>query len=509
LERFESLLAKLTHSDFAIAFSSGTAAVHAALACLKLEPEDEVIMPTLTFCSVANMTRLVGARIVLVDCDPNTLTLSPEAARAAITDNTKAIFTNNFGGHPSDLQVFRDICNEHNLDLLEDASHGLGGKYRGHYVGNQADLTCFSFHPSKAITTCEGGAVTTNNRTIADWLRQFRHHGIQKDPRFFRTDEDWPAYYQELQFHGMNYRLSELHAALGRSQLTRLDRHIERRRSIAQMYFQKLSNIEELVLPHKAEWADSAFHLFTVQFTDALEEHRDDIFNDLKEAGIDPQVHYIPLHRMPLFAREWNDPDRFPNAEQYFKRSLSLPLYPDLSFKELERITECLMKSIEKHLPKVGGGTRDDSSGDEAENADGATDTDEVNAEDGGGEDDSENKPSRQRGRGGARQSRGTRGRSRTSRSSKSDSKSDKADSPDEGEQAKAEDEEPKKTRRSSRSRTKSSDKDDDIEKKSRGRSSRKDDGDDSSRNKTPRGRGRSSRAKKQTDSEKESGKDA
>jgi len=351
LERFEGLLAKLTHSDYAIAMSSGTAAVHAALACLKLEPEDEVITSTLNFCAVANMVTLIGARPVLVDCDPKTLTISIDAVREAITENTKVIFSNNFAGHPSDLVALRELCEEHGLLLLEDASHGLGGKYRGHYIGNQADLTCFSFHPSKAITTCEGGAVTTNNRVIADRLRLFRHHGIQKDPRFFQTQEKVGDYYQELQFQGMNYRLSDLHAALGRSQLTRLDRHIERRRSIAQVYYQKLDGFDNLVLPYVADWADSAFHIFPIQLAGSLEDKRDELFAAMREAGIDVQVHYIPVHRMPLYARDYPDPKAFPNAEGYFSRCLTLPLFPDLSYKDLERVTEALTEAAERLVP--------------------------------------------------------------------------------------------------------------------------------------------------------------
>lgn len=346
LDRFESLLAKLTHSEHAIAFNTGTAAIHGALACLKLEPEDEVIIPTMTFCSIANMVELVGARFVLVDCDPKTMTMSVDAVRAAVTEHTKAIFTNNFAGHASNLLELRDICDDHNLILLEDASHGLGGKYRGHYVGNHADLTCFSFHPSKAITTCEGGAVTTNNRQVAEWLRQFRQHGIQKDSRH-KEGNDLPGYYQELQFAGMNYRMSEVHAALGRSQLTRLDRHIERRRSIAQVYFQKLGEHPDIQLPQNEEWADNAYHLFPVQFVNRLENSRDQIYNDLKDAGIDVQVHYVPIHRMPLYASDYHASD-FPNAETYFSRCLSLPLYCDLSYKDIERILEALNQSIKQ-----------------------------------------------------------------------------------------------------------------------------------------------------------------
>lgn len=353
LERFESLLAKLTHSEHAVAMSSGTAAIHAALACLKLEPEDEIITCTLNGCGIVNMVRLCGAQPVLTDCDPNTLTLSVEATRQAITENTKAIFTNNFGGHPSDLQGLRELCDQHNLLLLEDASQGLGGKYRGHYVGNQADLTCFSFHPSRAITTCEGGAITTNNRAIADWLRQFRNHGIQRDRRFFQSEDSYPNYYQEVQILGMNYRLSELHAALGRSQLTRLDRHIERRRSIAQVYFQKLGAVEELSLPYVADWADNAYSLFPIQFLDDLSGKRDDAYKHLSSLGIGVAVHYVPVHRMPLYASLAGSPARFTNAETYFKRCLSLPLFPDLSYKDVEQITEQLIKFITQELQKV------------------------------------------------------------------------------------------------------------------------------------------------------------
>lgn len=355
LERFESLLAKLTHSEHAIGLNSGTAAIHAALACLKLEAEDEVITSTLNFCAVANMVRLVGAKPVLVDCDAETLTIDVEATRAAVTEHTKAIVANNFGGHPANLTALREICDEHGLMLIEDASHGLGGKYRGHYVGNQADITCFSFHPSKAITTCEGGAVTTNNRAVADWIRLFRHHGIQKDSRYFKSGEDMPSFHQELQFMGMNYRLSEVHAALGRSQLTRLDRHIERRRSIAQVYYQKLGNIQELQLPFVANWADSAFHIFPIRLKGGLEQKRNEIFEELRAKKIEVQYHYIPVHRMPLYAGLLGTPEDFPNAEAYYECAFTLPLFPDLSYKDIERITELLIKLVNKFKPHVEG----------------------------------------------------------------------------------------------------------------------------------------------------------
>lgn len=346
LDRFESLLAKLTHSDHAIAVNSGAAAFHTAVAALKLEPEDEVIVSTLHDGRVASMIKLTGAQPVFVDVDPETHTMSLDAAKAAVTEHTKAIFTNNFGGHASDLEGLRAIAEEHHLVLLDDASHGLGGKYRGHYVGNQADVTCFTFDPDMAITTCLGGAITTNNRPMADWFRQFRVGGIQSESRHFQTGGDHPGFYHEIQILGMHYELSEVHAALGRSQLTRLDRHIERRRSIAQVYQQKLENIEGLVLPESADWADHAYHFYAIRLEGPLADKRDELYKQLTSASIGATVHAIPLHRMPLFAGDAGPVSAYPNAERYYQTALSLPLFPDLSYKDLERITDLIQKTL-------------------------------------------------------------------------------------------------------------------------------------------------------------------
>jgi len=339
LERFESLLAKLTHCYHAIAFSSGTAAIHASLQCLDLKAGDEVITSTLNFCAVANMVRLCGAVPVLVDCDPDSLTLSVEGARAAMTPRTRAIFANNFAGHASDLAALREICDENNLVLLDDACHGLGGRYRGHYIGNQADLTCFSFHPSKVVTTGEGGAVTTQQAEWAQRLKILRHHGIRQG------FQDRPAYYQETQMLGSNYRMSELHAALGRSQLARLERHVERRRTIAEFYNRNLAGVDFLHLPPSQDWVEHAYHLYPIRLTGALEGRRDELFAELHGAQIGVQVHYIPLHRMPFHA---HNPEAFPHAERYFQNCLSLPIYPDLSIKDLERVVETVKLCAER-----------------------------------------------------------------------------------------------------------------------------------------------------------------
>ncbi|PIE01074.1 MAG: hypothetical protein CSA81_13150 [Acidobacteria bacterium] len=348
LERFESLLAKLTHCHYALAVNSGTAAIHTALAAIGIEEGDEVITSTLNFCAVANMTRMMGGVPVLVDCDPETLTLSVEEAGKVITPRTKAIFANNFAGQPSDMFALRELCDEHSIFLLEDACHGLGGRYRGHYTGNQADMTCFSFQPSKAITSGEGGAVTTNDVDRFAFMKLFRHHGIQKDPDYFQSEDVHAGYHQEVQFQGMNYKMSELQAALGRNQLTRLDRHLERRRAIAQVYQTNLAEVEGVILPQSAEWADHAFHLYPIQLTGPFFGKRDAIFDDFYSNGIAVQVHYVPIHLMPLY-REENEEKNFPNAETYYKNCISLPIYPDLGIKEIDRIVDVLKKSLESH----------------------------------------------------------------------------------------------------------------------------------------------------------------
>lgn len=349
LDRFESLFAKLTHSRYAFALSSTTAAFHAALGCLNLQAGDEVISSTLNSPIVANAVVSVGARLVLVDCDADHQTIDVESVRKAVTDKTKVVISNNFAGHSSDMNALREICDEHKLVLIDDARHGLGGKHRGHYIGNQADLTCFSFAPDMAITCGEGGAVTTDNSTFAAWIRLFRENGIERDGNRFDRDPA-PPYWYEVHFPGQSCRLSEINAALGRSQLTRLDRHIERRRTIADFYYQKLREQPELILPHRAEWIDHAFHTFPVRLTDELQSKRDEIFEKMRERGVGLGFHYVPMHRMPHFAATYDAKD-FPNAEAMLNACFSLPLFPDLSIKSMERIVETLIEALNHVRP--------------------------------------------------------------------------------------------------------------------------------------------------------------
>lgn len=345
IDRFESLFAKLTHSRHAIAFNATGSVFAAALGCLHLKEGDEVIASTLNDSNLASAVALCGAQLVLVDCDPETLTISPEEVRTAITKKTKVVVSNNFLGHPSDMSALREICDEHTLTLIDDARCGLGGKHRGYYIGNQADITCFSFAPDMAITSGEGGAITTDNNGFASWIRLFRENGIERDASKMSSAQ---PYWMELQFPGQFAKMSEMNAALGRSQLTRLDRHIDRRRTIADFYAQKLKENDDLILPYCAEWADHAYQAYSIQLTGRLYGKRDAVYKLLRERGIEPAVHVIPTHRMPYFASQQNVPSRFPNAESYFQNCISLPMFPDLSIKAMERITETLIEVLEQ-----------------------------------------------------------------------------------------------------------------------------------------------------------------
>ncbi len=362
LDRFESLFAKLTHSRHALALNSATAALHAALKCLQLSAGDEIIASTLNCTSIANAVETVGASLVLVDCDPDTLTISVESARSALTPKTKVIISNNFAGHPADLSPLRELCDEYELILIDDARHGLGGKYRGHYIGNQADITCFSFAPDMAITCGDGGAITTDHSAYANWIRLFRDNGIERDPAKLDVDHQ-TSYWCEVQFPGLSYQMSELNAALGRSQLTRLDRHIERRRTIAEFYFQKLEAVADLILPHRADWAEHAFHTFPIQLTGQLYGKRDNIYQALIDRGVQTQVHYIPIHRMPFYSSKADQPSRFPNSESYFHNCLSLPLFPDLSIKAMERICETIVDVLSQFRATDSSSSKSESTG--------------------------------------------------------------------------------------------------------------------------------------------------
>jgi len=328
VEEFEAALAARVDARHAIAFSSGTAALHAACAAARLGPGDRVATSTLSFAGSANCARYVGADVVLLDIDPSTLNLDV----ATVPDDVDALVAVHFAGLP----VALDQLAARPRIVIEDAAHAVGATTADGPVGScrRSDMCCFSFHPVKTITTGEGGAVTTNDDELADRLRRFRNHGITPRP-------DKGGWYYEIDEIGFNYRLTDVQAALGTSQLSKLDRFLDRRDELVARYRDELVGLPIELPPEAPEGQRHGRHLFAVRLAD-----RDRVYRELRDAGIGVQVHYVPIHRHPAYQRLGWSAERLPNAETAYERLLSLPLYPALSDAEQERVIETVTQVV-------------------------------------------------------------------------------------------------------------------------------------------------------------------
>ncbi|MBL8825890.1 MAG: UDP-4-amino-4,6-dideoxy-N-acetyl-beta-L-altrosamine transaminase [Planctomycetaceae bacterium] len=333
----ETAFAQATGVEHAVAVSSGTAALHAALHGLDLRPDDEVIVPAMTFAATANAVLYVGARPMFADVDHDTLLLNVEQVDRVATARTRAVIAVDYAGQPCDYDDLRSWCERSGATLVSDACHSLGGEYRGRPIGSLADLTTFSLHPVKVITSGEGGIVTTSNAAWATRLRQFRNHGIATDPRQREALGTW--HYEQLEL-GYNYRLSDLHAALGLSQLRKLPRWITRRRQLAAQYdafFAAHPGLRPLAVRPEV---GHAYHLYVVRMIrDRWQIDRRALFNELRSAGIGVQVHYIPVHMHPYYQqRLGTHAGLCPNAESAYEEILSLPLFPAMSDEDVSRV---------------------------------------------------------------------------------------------------------------------------------------------------------------------------
>ncbi|MDO8561478.1 MAG: UDP-4-amino-4,6-dideoxy-N-acetyl-beta-L-altrosamine transaminase [bacterium] len=348
-ERFEKAIAKKVGAKFAVAFNSGTAALHAAYFAAGIKKGDEVIVPALTFAATANAALYLGAVPVFADSDMHNGNMGVADARKRITKRTKAIVPVDYGGRPADLREFRALAKEHKLVFIEDAAQALGAMYRGKSLGTQADMTMFSFHPVKSITTGEGGVIVTDNKKYAHMLRLFRSHGISKDAGTF-VKKGHGAWYQEMQALGFNYRMPEMSAALGESQLKRLDSFITKRRIAAKRYGRFLKNIPGLILPPKeGPDAQSAWHLYPVRLTPEIAGRRDEVFAKLRKAGIGVQVHHVPVHLHHFYEKLNYKQGLCPRAETFAASEISLPLFPGITEKQQIYIAQRL-KEILTHL---------------------------------------------------------------------------------------------------------------------------------------------------------------
>ncbi|MBI3046073.1 MAG: UDP-4-amino-4,6-dideoxy-N-acetyl-beta-L-altrosamine transaminase [Candidatus Harrisonbacteria bacterium] len=345
IAEFEEALAKYCGAKYAVIFSSGTAALHAAYFAAGLKSGDEFITTPLTFAATANPGLYLGAKPVFADIAED-LNLDPKEAVKKINSKTRIISVVDFAGLPAKLEEFKKIAREHNLVLVEDGCHALGASYKGKKIGSVADMTAFSFHPVKSITTGEGGAVLTDNKDYYEKMKVFRHHGIVRDPEKFKMKShgDW---YHEMQELGYNYRITDIQAALGISQLKRLDKFIKARKKIAAAYnkaFKKFS--DKLELPSDNKDFSSSWHIYVIRLKGALVKKRSGIFKKLREAGIGVQVHYLPVYWHPYYQSLGFKKGLCPKAEAYYEAAISLPIFPDLKSKDQKFIVKKLIEII-------------------------------------------------------------------------------------------------------------------------------------------------------------------
>jgi perosamine synthetase len=340
VDEFEQALADVAGTAEAVAVSNGTAALHAAYHALGIGPGDEVIVPPLTFAATANAVLYAGATPVFADVDPDTLLLDPAAAAAAVTERTAAIAAVDYAGQPCEYDALRTLCDRAGILLVADACHSIGGDYGGASVGSLADASCFSFHPVKHVTTGEGGAVTTTDPEVARRLRRFRNHGIDSDHRARAEAGAW--FYEQVEL-GFNYRLSDLQCALGLSQLRRLPRWIERRRTLAAAYDALLAEVDGVEPLGTLPASGHAYHLYVVR----VREHRDEAFAALRDQGIGANVHYVPVHLHPYYReRLGTGPGLCAVAEAAYDEILSLPLFPAMDGSDVERVVDSLAGAL-------------------------------------------------------------------------------------------------------------------------------------------------------------------
>ena len=344
IKEFEDALCSYIGCRHCVAVNSGTSALDIAVQSLDLPEGSEVITTPFTFVATSNAIIYNGLKPVFADICSDTFNIDPEDIRRKITKNTKAIIYVDYAGHPCDIKAIRDIADEFDLFLIEDACHAIGAEYEGRKVGTFADLTIFSFHPVKHITTGEGGAVLTGDDELYKRLSLLRSHGIDKDAQDrYGPDASW-AY--DMKYLGRNYRITDFQAALGISQLKKLDAFIDKRNEMALMYNELLANIHAITLPVTKNNVRHAWHLYTILLDESID--RDDFFKYMRSANIGVNLHYIPVYRHSYYVNTYNiNKDDYPVSENVFKRIITLPLFPKMEPYELKYIVDAIKRYVE------------------------------------------------------------------------------------------------------------------------------------------------------------------
>jgi dTDP-4-amino-4,6-dideoxygalactose transaminase len=335
---FEEDLARICGVPHAVSVTSGTAALHVAYAALGVGAGDEVVTTPLTFVATASCASVLGATVVFADVCEDTGNLDPHAVSAAMSEATKVVTGVDYAGHPIDAPALTKIAHAGNATLLEDAAHSVGGSLNGRPVGSLADVTTFSFFPTKNLTTAEGGAVVGLLGDTADRARNYRSIGLVRDPAVLRFPDEGP-WHQEVHEFGLNYRLPDVLSALGSSQLLRLPAFKARRTGITARYNEGLAGIDELRLPACRAGADPMWHLYPLRIRDG---RRRALFEHLRTNDIGVQVNYLPVYRHPVYADLGYKKGMCPVAEDYYEQEISLPLFPDLADADVDRVIDLI-----------------------------------------------------------------------------------------------------------------------------------------------------------------------
>ncbi len=343
IAEFEQTVADYVGAKYAVAISNGTSALHAACFATGIGPGDEVITTPLTFAASANCVLYCGGTPVFADVDPKTYNIDPEDIRRKITDRTKAIIAVHLAGQPCDMDAIHSIAREHGLIVIEDGAHALGSVYKGKKVGSMSDMTTFSFHPVKPITTGEGGMIVTDNEDFYKKMILFRSHGITRDDSMM-TRNDGPWFYQQFDL-GYNYRITDIQCALGCSQMKKLDRFLARRKEIVARYNEAFADCDNIITPYQLSDTESGWHLYIVQVKNC---DRRQVFENMREKGIGVNVHYIPVYMHPYYQEHGYENVHCANAEEIYSHIISLPLYPGLTFEQQDYVIDTLKSLCEE-----------------------------------------------------------------------------------------------------------------------------------------------------------------
>ncbi|MBP2662834.1 MAG: UDP-4-keto-6-deoxy-N-acetylglucosamine 4-aminotransferase [Firmicutes bacterium] len=345
---FETAFAQYVGVNFAVAIANGTAALHAACYAAGIQAGDEVITTPITFAASANAVRYCGGTPVFADIEPATYNIDPSEIRKMVTEKTKAIIPVHFTGQPCDMDEISRIAKEYNLVVIEDAAHAVGADYKGNLIGSISDMTTFSFHPVKHITTGEGGMITTNSEELYQKLLLFRSHGITRDKNIM-LDYQGSWYYEQLAL-GYNYRMTDIQAALGLSQLKKANRFLHRRREIADMYTAVFKDTPVLQVPFQQEGCNSSWHLYVIQLNlEKLKCNRKEVFEALHRENIGVNVHYLPVYKHPFYQQNGYQDVRCACSENLYNRIISLPIFPKMTNQNVQDVIHGVKNILERN----------------------------------------------------------------------------------------------------------------------------------------------------------------